>query len=94
MIIRVLMIATVPALLFATVAIAQYPLLDKIAGKVVEKYEHATCEELWEKRREAKPPEEKEIVEKLHQDAEMRTAFIDRIAAPVANKMFECGMIP
>jgi hypothetical protein len=24
----------------------------------------------------------------------MRAMFIDRIAAPVANKMFECGMIP
>jgi hypothetical protein len=24
----------------------------------------------------------------------MRTIFINKIAAPVANKMFECGMIP
>jgi hypothetical protein len=24
---------------------------------------------------------------------QMRAAFIDRVAAPIANKMFECGMI-
>jgi hypothetical protein len=24
----------------------------------------------------------------------MRAAFINKIAAPIANKMFECGMIP
>jgi hypothetical protein len=23
-----------------------------------------------------------------------RTAFINRVAAPIANKLFECGMIP
>jgi hypothetical protein len=30
----------------------------------------------------------------LHDDAQLRRAFIDRVAAPIANKMFECGMIP
>jgi hypothetical protein len=24
----------------------------------------------------------------------MRQAFIDRVAAPIANKLFDCGMIP
>jgi hypothetical protein len=24
----------------------------------------------------------------------MRTLFINKVAAPIANKMFECGMIP
>jgi hypothetical protein len=24
----------------------------------------------------------------------VRIAFIDKVAAPIANKMFECGMIP
>ena len=27
-------------------------------------------------------------------DPQMRTAFINKVAAPIANKMFECGMIP
>jgi hypothetical protein len=30
----------------------------------------------------------------MHTDPQMRAAFINRVAAPIANKMFECGMIP
>jgi hypothetical protein len=30
----------------------------------------------------------------LKSDAQMRAAFINKVAAPIANKMFECGMIP
>ena len=32
--------------------------------------------------------------EQLHKDPEMRKAFIDKVAAPIVNKMFDCGMIP
>jgi hypothetical protein len=34
------------------------------------------------------------MIQMLRNDAQMRAAFINKIAAPVANKMFECGMIP
>ena len=30
----------------------------------------------------------------LRNDPQMRAAFIDRVAAPIANKMFECGLLP
>jgi hypothetical protein len=42
------------------------------------------------------PPSEKEktAVEFLRNDSQARVAFINKIAAPVLNKMFECGMIP
>jgi hypothetical protein len=30
----------------------------------------------------------------LRGDPQMRTEFLNKIAGPVANKMFECGMIP
>jgi hypothetical protein len=30
----------------------------------------------------------------LRGDPQARKAFLDRIAGPVMNKMFECGMIP
>jgi hypothetical protein len=30
----------------------------------------------------------------MREDQQMRAAFIDRVAAPIANKMFECGMFP
>ena len=34
------------------------------------------------------------MITMLRNDPQMRTAFIDKIAGPVANKMFECGMLP
>jgi hypothetical protein len=30
----------------------------------------------------------------LHADAEMRVALINKVEAPIANKMFACGMLP
>jgi hypothetical protein len=30
----------------------------------------------------------------LQGDPQMRQIFINKVAAPIANKMFECGMIP
>lgn len=94
MIRRVLMSAAVPALLFATAAPAQHPVLDMIADKVVQNYQQSSCEQLWEKKREPKSRQEQEIVEKLRSDPQMRREFIDKIAAPIANRMFECGLIP
>ena len=37
---------------------------------------------------------EQKAMEMLKADAQMRTVFINKVAAPIANKMFECGMIP
>ena len=78
----------------AGIAYAQYPILDMVAGKVVQKYQSSTCEQLWQKKGEPQSAEEQRIVGLLQNDAQMRTAFIDKVAAPIANKMFECGMIP
>ena len=33
-------------------------------------------------------------VQTLRNDPQMRTAFLNRVAAPIVNKLFECGMIP
>ena len=53
---------------------------------------------MWQEKAEArnkpKPPAVQRAVEALHNDPQMRVAFINRVAAPIANKMFECGMIP
>ena len=87
-------LALAVALLFAGVAGAQYPFLDMIADKVVQKYQNSTCEQLWQEKSKPKPPMEQEIVQKLRNEPQMRLAFINRVAAPIANKMFECGMIP
>ena len=74
----------------------QYPILDAVANKVVQKYQTSTCEQLWVKKSQKAPPtpEEQNVIALLKNDPQMRAAFINKVAAPVANKLFECGMIP
>ena len=78
----------------AGVAIGQEMLLEMAANKVITKYQTASCEQLWVQRSEPKSPQEEKVVQFLHNDPTARAAFLNRIAAPVANKLFECGMIP
>ena len=82
--------ATVAGVVYAQ----QFPILDAVANKVVQKYQSSSCEQLWEKKGQPKSPEEQRVVGMLKSDAAMRTEFLNRVAAPIANKMFECGMIP
>ncbi len=91
---RVVLLAMVLTLLFVGVAGAQFPILDMMAEKVVQKYQQATCEQLWEQRGKPKSADEQQVIQLLRGDGQMLTAFINKIAAPVANKMFECGLIP
>jgi len=86
--------AGVLTLTVAGVAGAQYQILDMLADKVVQKYQQSTCEQLWEARGKPKSEEEQRIIGFLKSDPQMRTDFINRIAGPVANKMFECGLVP
>ena len=74
----------------------QYPILDKVAEKVIQKYQTSTCEQLWIKKSEKAPPsaEEQKAIAFLKSNPQMRTVFLNKVAAPIANKMFECGMIP
>ena len=76
----------------------QFPILDQIANKVIQKYQQSTCEQLWQERAQSKnkprPEKEQEFIRILQNEPMMRTAFINKVAAPIANKMFECGMIP
>ena len=72
----------------------QFPILDAVANKVVQKYQSSSCEQLYEKKGQPKGPEEQRIIGMLRSDAAMRTEFLNRVAGPIANKMFECGMIP
>lgn len=83
-------------LVSATHAQQQYPILDKVAAKVVQKYQNSSCEQLWQKRANPQPPsqEEQKVIEFLKTDPQMRTVFINKVAAPIANKMFACGLIP
>ena len=88
-------IAVFAASLIAAGAVtAQGMLVDDAADKVIKKYQAATCDQL--KAQKAEPPSEKEKIalDLLRDDPKARVAFVDKIAAPVLNKMFECNMIP
>jgi hypothetical protein len=96
---RVSWFAIATALLWTNVATAQqYPMLDSVANRLVQKYEQSSCEQLWQERAtkqgRPKPQGEQNAIQMLHNDPQMRAEFINRVAAPIANKMFECGMIP
>jgi len=84
----------VAALLVAGDAAAQGMLLDFAADKVIKKYQSSSCDELKALKGESPSEKEKMAIEFLRNDAQARKAFIDKIAAPVLNKMFECGLIP
>ena len=94
MIKRPYLFAMVLTLIVVGVAAAQHPILDMLAGKVVQKYQQSTCEQLWEERGKPKPPKEQEMIQMLKGDPQLRTEFLNKVAGPVANKMFECGLIP
>ena len=74
----------------------QYPILDKVAAKVIAKYQNSSCEQLYQqKSQKAQPtPEEVKVVQFLHSDPQMKSYFINKVAPPIANKMFDCGLIP
>ena len=88
----------VAASVAAGVAYAQFPIMDKVADKVIQKYQTSTCEQLWQekaqKQGQPKPEMEQRAIQALKSDPQMRQAFFNKVSAPIVNKMFECGMIP
>lgn len=89
-----LLFPVLAATLVAGTAHAQYPILDAVADRVVQKYQSASCEQLWQKKSEPKSAEEQRVMQFLREDPQMRTAFFNKVSGPIVNKMFECGMIP
>jgi transposase-like protein len=91
-------LVAVPVVLVAGVAVAQFPVMNAVADKVIQKYQSSSCEQLWQEKAQGqgkpKPEMEQRAIQMLKQDAQMRQAFFDKVAAPIVNKMFECGMIP
>ena len=76
----------------------QFPILDSVANKVVQKYQTSSCQQLWQERAagqgKPKPMEEQRAIQLLHENPAMRQEFFNRVSIPITNKMFECGMIP
>ena len=91
--IKQISIATV-ALVVGVAIAQQFPVLDSVANKVVQKYQSMSCEQLWAQKAQPKSAEEQRVIGILKSDPAMRTEFLNRVAGPITNKMFECGMIP
>ena len=79
-------------------AAAEYPIMDKVAEMVIQKYQSSSCEELAAKKGQSatgrREMAEERMMEMLRKDPQVRSEFLNRVAGPIANKMFECGMIP
>lgn len=71
-----------------------YPMLDAVVKKVIQKYQTSTCQQLAANK--AMPPSdmEKRVVDLMRKDPQLRQTFLNQVAGPIANKLFECGMIP
>jgi hypothetical protein len=75
-------------------AFAQGMLLDYAADRVIKKYTTESCEQIKAERDQPMSERDKLAIDFLRNDAPARKFFIDKVAAPVANKMFECGLFP
>lgn len=79
-------------------------LVEKAANFVINKYQQATCEEIAKMHPSAKDTVEEDnkmnkmiknrAIEILKNNPEMRKKFINQVAGPIANKMFECDILP
>jgi hypothetical protein len=77
-----------------SVSAQEYPILDMVANKVIQKYQQSNCEKLWQHKKQPKSAEEQKLLQMLENDPQIRTVFIDKVSPTIVNKMFECGMIP
>jgi len=89
-----LLALAVTVICWTVVYAQQHPIVDAIANKVIQRYQQSSCEQLAKQKSEPKPPQEEKAVELLHHDPQVRAEFLNKVAAPIANKMFECGLIP
>jgi hypothetical protein len=97
-------IALAALMLPAGAALAQdaHPMMDALAQRVIDKYQSSSCQQLAQQRAEKKAHPatgpraamEARVIQMMRNDPSMRTEFLNRVAGPIANKMFECGMIP
>ncbi|MCU0545210.1 MAG: hypothetical protein MUE44_24060 [Oscillatoriaceae cyanobacterium Prado104] len=79
-------------------------LLDVAANLVINKYQSASCEEIAQMKPQSGKSSQAsggkdaalqaQAIEMLRKNPEMRKKFIDRVAGPIANRMFECNLIP
>jgi hypothetical protein len=91
---RIMVLVAGLVLLSGVAAAQDYPILNMVADRVIEKYNSATCEQVWQDKEKPKGEMEQRLIQMLRENPQMRQVFIDKVAAVVANKMFECGLVP
>ncbi|NEO84400.1 MAG: hypothetical protein F6J87_09125 [Spirulina sp. SIO3F2] len=84
--------------------LSQDKLVELAANLVIEKYQTASCEEVAQMQPtsgdtiqggdEKEAALKKKAIELLKNNPELREQFINRVAGPMANKMFECDLVP
>ena len=94
MIARSMTLIAVLVLFAGSVCAQDYPILNMVADRVIDKYRNATCEQVWQDKEKPKGEMEQTLIQMLRENPQMRQVFIDKVAATVANKMFECGLVP
>ncbi len=94
----VLALAIISVPVIAHAQQSQYPRLDELANKVIAKYQNSSCDQIAAQKQH--PPSgqkaamEQRVMEQLKSNPPEREYFINKVAAPIANKLFDCGMIP
>ena len=68
---RTYLLTLAAGLLYVSAAQAQYPMMDMVANKIIQKYQNSTCEQLWEKKAQKAPPSQQE--QNVDPDAERRS---------------------
>ncbi len=81
---RVPALIVTASLVCAGLAYAQYPITEAVAGRVMQKYQSSSCEQLWQNRGKPAGTEEQRILNVLRSDPHMRQAFFEKIAGPFA----------
>jgi hypothetical protein len=71
--------------------------VELVARRVIAHYQTSSCQTLAQERNHPSPQRaemEQRAMQVLRDDPQARMQFLNLVAAPVANKLFECGLIP
>lgn len=91
---RICLLSLLVIVVYWGVGRAQGKIMDLIANRVIQRYQQASCDQLSRMKAEPKSDEEQKFIQTLRNNSELRQAFLGKVAPPIADKMFECGLIP
>ena len=71
---RIWIVAAVAASFAAGIAYAQFPIMDRVADKVIQKYQTSTCEQLWQEKAQGQGQPKPEMEQRAIQALKERSA--------------------